>query len=429
MSTYPRELIFRERKDIDEFLSEPGLNSSLYELLLSVREPNEVRYALKVTPLQIFNEAYGQALRVILDRHPEEDYYNNYFLNAKKYFTRSYEADLVFCVVYVLLKFSNIGTPNIERFLSVFENRMKDKPMYFPDFQKFCNTLSRKRSFNKNTDRFYLHTDTITPKDYANINWSAATFEYNEDWIKYYVDFGADTEEQIAMIDSIQSSFELDQLFEIVPTVDIKPFMERLKANVQKYPKTLTPIPGISATYSSSVQVQTQESDFLKAENARLKAENEELRKQHDEEKSDERTAKIKDIVAIAKTFPESERKAIFNMLRLLISDQDNNWIERINTEEKILDEGSLNSAKYRIANRRGTDFIKIISAMYDLRLFMTPEGLIASNKQDVMNAFGKVLQMDMSSYSTLLSTAKGNANFLEIFDSLKNAAEKYQNE
>lgn len=426
MSTYPRELIFRERKDIDEFLSEPGLNSSLYELLLSVREPNDVRYALKVTPLQIFNEAYGQALRVLLDRHPEEDYYNNYFLNAKKYFTRSYEADLVFCVVYVLLKFCNMGTPNIDRFLTVFENRMKDKPMYFPEFQKFCNSISKKRGFNKTVDRFYLHTDTITPKDYANINWSAATFQYNEEWIKYYVDFGVDTEQQVAMIDCIRSNFELDQLFEALPTPDIKPFMDRLKANVQKFPKAPSPIPEINATYSSHVQVQAQESESLKAEVARLRAENEELRKHRAEEVSEERTTKIKDIVEIAKTLPSQECKTVFNVVRLLVAEQDNNWIEKVDAEERVLESRSLDAAKYRIANRRNTDFIKIISAMYDCRMFMTPDGLLASNKQDVMNEFGKLLQADMSNYSGLLSRAKNADNFLEVFEQLKEAANKY---
>ena len=87
MATYPKEFLFKRRNDIDTFLSEPGLNSDIYETLLEVREPNEHRYALKVSPLDIFNEAYGQALRVIVDKHPEEDFYNHYFLDAKSIFS------------------------------------------------------------------------------------------------------------------------------------------------------------------------------------------------------------------------------------------------------------------------------------------------------------------------------------------------------
>lgn len=427
MSTYPKELIFRERKDIDEFLSEPGLNSSLYEVLLAVRERNDVRYALKVTPLQIFNEAYGQALRVLLDRHPEEDYYNNYFLIAKKYFTRSYEVELVFCVVYVLLKFCNMEAVNITRFLNAIELRMKDKPGYFPEFQKFCSSISKKTGFNKSIDRFYLHTDTITPKDYVNINWLAATCYYNENWIRYYVGFGVDTEQQVAMIDSICASHELDQMFDDQLSHDIQPFMDRLKDNVRQYPKTPTPFPEIHSEYSSNTVTRNCETEILNAEIARLRAENEDLKKNRIKENSEERTAKIKDIVEIAKTLTPQECKTVFNVVRLLIADQDDDWIERVDAEERVLD-NRLVSSKFRIANRKNTDFVKIVSAMYECRLFITPGGLFASNKQELLDEFGRLFQTDLSNSSTLLSRAKDAGNFLDIFDQLKAEAEKYYN-
>jgi hypothetical protein len=133
--------------------------------------------------------------------------------------------------------------------------------------------------------------------------------------------------------------------------------------------------------------------------------------------------------VEIAKTLPEHDRKIIFDVVRLLIADQDNNWIEKVNAEERVLQDRALNSAKFRLANRRNTDFVKIISAMYDCRMFMTPDGLLASNKQDVMNEFGKLLQADLSSYSTLLSRAKDTDSYLDVFDQLKEAAEKYYNQ
>ena len=203
MSTYPRELIFMERKDIDEFLSEPGLFTRLYEVLLVVREPAQYRYALKVSPLQILNEAYGQALRVIIDKHPEEDYYNNYFLNAKKYFERSYEAELVFCVVYVLLKFSNINEPNIERFLRVIERRMEGKNGYFPEFVQFAQSVAEDPLYDSAKDRFYLHTDVISKQDLHKVNWSAATCGYDENTIRHYLNFAVDLDYQIAILDCI----------------------------------------------------------------------------------------------------------------------------------------------------------------------------------------------------------------------------------
>jgi hypothetical protein len=429
MSTFPRELIFKERRDIDEFLSEPGLNSSLYEVLLSVREPNDKRYALKVTPLQIFNEAYGQALRVILDSHPEENYYNYYFQNARKYFERAYEVELVFCVVYVLLKFSGLSQPNIGRFLTLLENRMKDKEAYFPEFQKFCRKITRKPSYNPARDRFYLHTDKITPRDFVNINWGSATCNYTDTWIQYYVGFGDSLEYQVAMIDSIRASFELDEMMNGAGLVDMKPFMEGLKRTIMKLHKEPIPLPVLNTESHYEPAVLQDGSNELVEEIARLRKENEELKAHQAEVDSEERTLKVRDIVEIAKTLPEHDRKIIFDVVRLLIADQDNNWIEKVNAEERVLQDRALNSAKFRLANRRNTDFVKIISAMYDCRMFMTPDGLLASNKQDVMNEFGKLLQADLSSYSTLLSRAKDTDSYLDVFDQLKEAAEKYYNQ
>ena len=84
-------------------------------------------------------------------------------------------------------------------------------------------------------------------------------------------------------------------------------------------------------------------------------------------------------------------------------------------------------TSRYRIAKGKKTDFAKIISAMYDCRLFETDEGKIASNKQDLMNTFGKLFSEDFSNYSTLINRAKETAVYCEIFDKLKEKAEEYE--
>lgn len=82
--------------------------------------------------------------------------------------------------------------------------------------------------------------------------------------------------------------------------------------------------------------------------------------------------------------------------------------------------------SKYRIAKDKKTDFIKIISSMYDCRLFETQDGKFASNKQDLFNILGVFFNEDFKQYSTLLSNARYTENFLEIFDKLKERAKKY---
>ena len=83
--------------------------------------------------------------------------------------------------------------------------------------------------------------------------------------------------------------------------------------------------------------------------------------------------------------------------------------------------------SNYKIAPDNKTDFIKVISAMYDCRLFETEGGKIASNKQRLIEEIGAFFNVDLKNYSTLLSKAKASsANFLDIFDKLKEKSENY---
>ena len=80
---------------------------------------------------------------------------------------------------------------------------------------------------------------------------------------------------------------------------------------------------------------------------------------------------------------------------------------------------------KFRLSKSRKTDFIKIVSAMYDTRMFETENGFIVSNKQALIVEFGTILGEDFSNYSVLLSQSK-NADktaFLKPFTDIQNKA------
>jgi hypothetical protein len=86
--------------------------------------------------------------------------------------------------------------------------------------------------------------------------------------------------------------------------------------------------------------------------------------------------------------------------------------------------------SKYRIAKNKKTDFIKILSAMYDARIFETEDGYLVSSKQELMNEFGSILGEDLSNYSVLLSKSKEPERdvFLKPFDTIRSKAEEYYN-
>ena len=86
-----------------------------------------------------------------------------------------------------------------------------------------------------------------------------------------------------------------------------------------------------------------------------------------------------------------------------------------------------LPSGKYRIEKDRNTDVAKILSSMYEERIFINVDGFWASNKKEVMQQFGTAFQCNLDDYSTLISNSKSKSkNYLGIFDKLKAHAQKY---
>ena len=100
MIHYPLCLYYIKEDDIDSILNKSYLFKMLYDILLDVRESGECRYVLKVNLIDVLNEIYAQAIRIVNDKHPESDFYHSYIEDVKLRFTRSYEADLVFSGVY-----------------------------------------------------------------------------------------------------------------------------------------------------------------------------------------------------------------------------------------------------------------------------------------------------------------------------------------
>jgi len=83
---------------------------------------------------------------------------------------------------------------------------------------------------------------------------------------------------------------------------------------------------------------------------------------------------------------------------------------------------------RFRLAPKKKTDFIKIVSAMYDARMFETEDGYIACSKQEILNEFGKILGEEFKTYSVLLSKAKAaeKAVFMKPFKEIEKKGEEY---
>lgn len=85
----------------------------------------------------------------------------------------------------------------------------------------------------------------------------------------------------------------------------------------------------------------------------------------------------------------------------------------------------------FRIARGQKTNFAKIVSAMFDLRMFdlrmfEDDKGQIASNKQRLMDELGMVFGTEFKALPQLLNASKQGASYTDVFDRLKEKAEKY---
>jgi hypothetical protein len=84
--------------------------------------------------------------------------------------------------------------------------------------------------------------------------------------------------------------------------------------------------------------------------------------------------------------------------------------------------------SKFKLAPKKKNDFIKIISAMYDNRMFETEDGYLASSKQELIKEFGRLVNENFDNYSVLLSKSKNpeKSIFLKPFKDLEKKAEEY---
>ena len=137
----------------------------------------------------------------------------------------------------------------------------------------------------------------------------------------------------------------------------------------------------------------------------------------------------------------ESELDSIFKIEQLKTSQAD--YLNQLDIEIKRLEKlnslGLLsdkqvetinNKRKFRIAPKKKTDFIKVISAMYDAKIFVLEDKKAVMKKQDLMAAFASLLNDDFSKYSNSLAQAKDGKEkmYLKTFKELEAKAMDYLN-
>lgn len=215
MKDLPRTFIYRDRKELDEFLKDNPLNDALYDIFLDVKDSY---YNLKIPAEVIFNEVYYQCTRLMLDPHPEARVWD-YLNDAKDNTGWRYTSDLVFSMVYAVLSVQPQAPYSVRRFLRCLEGKNLNE-CYFPSFKNMADIWGgiENGRIVGNT-KTYQSDFTPSPESPERINvhkpfiWSEVTDDYNQERIRMIMDLWSDKEDKLAILKMIEDAFDFDEAF------------------------------------------------------------------------------------------------------------------------------------------------------------------------------------------------------------------------
>ena len=213
MKNLPRTFIYRDKKELDEFLQAHYLNEKLYDIFLGVKDSY---YNLKISADKIFNEVYYQCTRLMLDPHPESRVWE-YLNEAKENTGWRYTSDLVFSMVYAILLLQPSVSRPVERFLRILKGKGLND-CYFDAFSNFAESeFNRIKAMDSIPHVPYDFKPCPEPPErinyYGTFLWSEVTNDYDEDRIKFIVNLWKDKNDKLAILDKIESAYHYDRDF------------------------------------------------------------------------------------------------------------------------------------------------------------------------------------------------------------------------
>lgn len=169
----PRELLWTEKKHIEEFYDIGGTVKLYHEALqFFQKDPN----AMKVDEVKIFNEVFYQATRMVYEKSLPTQL--SYYINeCKADLGLKYSADLVIMLAYFLIESSDRRGKAFNNF---FSKQIKDsfsKTAFWIYCSRICEVTKK--------DKFAIHYDfqpcPVKPKELSTfyVDWRAITQNYD----------------------------------------------------------------------------------------------------------------------------------------------------------------------------------------------------------------------------------------------------------
>lgn len=200
----PKQLIYTDRRNLDDFLREDGLNRSLYKVYLKVKDRP---YYFKFSTEKAFNEAYYISTMAMNEPHPELDVREWRYL-AKNNMGWAYAADLVMSMVYAILYLQNNKDEKIDYVLTVMQGAGYSED-YFPDFKYMAENET-----NRYNSDLSINPCPVDELQNADIFWPAITEKYDQQIIRELLTLYTSKEERLKLIDLIENSQTVFESYE-----------------------------------------------------------------------------------------------------------------------------------------------------------------------------------------------------------------------
>lgn len=119
---------------LDGYLQKGGIYLEIYYLLLKLAKPAQGRYRLKLMLDEVFVAASGVCNKICAQKHPEANFDSIWYEVKNDY--KRYETDLIFSVVYTLLKCVPVKGKNFIPVFVEIEEKNRQDGTYFPHFKE-----------------------------------------------------------------------------------------------------------------------------------------------------------------------------------------------------------------------------------------------------------------------------------------------------
>lgn len=203
MVTLQRQLAFTDRHEVAEYIHGSLLNKELYKAFLANRDNC---YRWKHSPVETFNELYYQCTRVYNDPNPESEVYYNYLNNARDNLGQRYASDMIFAMVNAMFIIMDNKPENVEFFQSELQAHLKNETCFYQQYTDFANEFVRQ--YGKQILSFpYCPVSLSKITGWDADSWKECTKDFDEYYIRKYVNRYSNTEDKLQFIDLIEKAY------------------------------------------------------------------------------------------------------------------------------------------------------------------------------------------------------------------------------